>query len=110
VSNTAGLLTPLGDSPLFLGLLRGVPFQWTLNLFPQWALVVGLVLIVFNFFEQYVFLKEDVETPGPLAEQVQPRRRIHVQGSINSLYLLGVMSAAMLSGYFGWPKGAQEIS
>jgi Na+/H+ antiporter NhaD/arsenite permease-like protein len=108
VSNTAGLLTPLGDPPLFLGFLRGVPFHWTLRLLPQWALVVGMLLIIFNFFEQYVFLKEDVETPGALAEDVQPRRRLHIQGSRNFLYLLGVMAAAMLSGYFAWPKGVQE--
>jgi Na+/H+ antiporter NhaD/arsenite permease-like protein len=108
VSNTAGLLTPLGDPPLFLGFLRGVPFHWTLRLFPQWAFVVGTLLIVFNIFEQYVFIKEDVETPGALAEQVQPRRRLHVQGSQNFLYLAGVMAAAMLSGYFQWPKGIQE--
>jgi Na+/H+ antiporter NhaD/arsenite permease-like protein len=109
VSNTAGLLTPLGDPPLFLGFLRGVPFHWTaLKLFPQWAFVVGLLLVIFNFFEQYVFLKEDVETPGPLAEQVQPRRRLHVQGSRNFLYLLGVMAAAILNGYFEWPRGIQE--
>jgi Na+/H+ antiporter NhaD/arsenite permease-like protein len=108
VSNTAGLLTPLGDPPLFLGFLRGVPFHWTLKLFPQWAFVVGSILIVFNFFEQYVFLKEDVETSGPLAEQVQPRRRLHVQGSKNFLYLLGVMLAVMLSGYFDWPIGIKE--
>lgn len=108
VSNTAGLLTPLGDPPLFLGFLRGVPFHWTLKLFPQWAFVTGLLLIIFNIFEQYVFIKEDVETPGPLAEQVQPRRRLHVQGSISFLYLIGVMAAVMLSGYFGWPKGVQE--
>ena len=55
VSNTAGLLTPLGDPPLFLGFLRGVPFHWTFRLFPQWAFVVGILLVVFNFFEQYVF-------------------------------------------------------
>jgi len=108
VSNTAGLLTPLGDPPLFLGFLRGVPFHWTLRLIPQWAFVVGTLLIVFNFFEQYVFLKEDVETPGPLAEQVQPRRRLHVQGSLNFVFLVGVMLAAILSGYFDSPKGIQE--
>ena len=34
VSNCGGLLTPLGDPPLFLGYLRGVPFTWTLGLFP----------------------------------------------------------------------------
>jgi Na+/H+ antiporter NhaD/arsenite permease-like protein len=108
VSNTAGLLTPLGDPPLFLGFLRGVPFPWTLRLFPQWAFVVGLLLIIFNFFEQYVFEKEDIETPGGLTEDVQPRRKLHVQGGINFLYLAGVMLAAILSGYFGWPKGVQE--
>jgi Na+/H+ antiporter NhaD/arsenite permease-like protein len=108
VSNTAGLLTPLGDPPLFLGFLRGVPFHWTFRLFPHWAFVVGLVLVVFNVVEQYMFIKEDVETPGALAEQVQPRRRLHIQGSRNFLYLIGVVAAAMLSGYFGWPKGAQE--
>ena len=108
VSNTAGLLTPLGDPPLFLGFLRGVPFQWTLRLFPQWAFVMGMLLAIFNVYEQYIFIKEDVETPGPLAEQVQPRRRLHVQGGFNFLYLLGVMAAAILSGYFGWPKGIQE--
>ena len=108
VSNTAGLLTPLGDPPLFLGFLRGVPFQWTLSLLPQWALVVGILLVVFNIFDQYVFNKEDVETPGALVEDVQPKRRIHIDGSINFAYLLGVMAAAALSGYFGWPRGVQE--
>ena len=41
VSNGAGLLTPLGDPPLFLGFLRGVPFFWALRLFGPWALVIG---------------------------------------------------------------------
>jgi Na+/H+ antiporter NhaD/arsenite permease-like protein len=108
VSNTGGLLTPLGDPPLFLGFLRGVPFQWTLSLLPQWGLVVGLLALVFNLFDQYVFNKEDVETPGALTEDVQPKRRLHVDGSINFIYLMGVMSAAGLSGYFGWPRGIQE--
>src|SRR5206468_2482699 len=45
---------------------------------------------------------------GALAEDVQPGRRVHIQGSLNFLYLLGVMIAAILSGYFGWPRGIQE--
>jgi hypothetical protein len=60
---------------LFLGLLRGVPFHWTFSLLPQWALTVGVLLLVFNIFDQYIFVKEDVETPGALAEDVQPKRR-----------------------------------
>src|SRR6266581_9296912 len=108
VSNTAGLLTPLGDPPLFLGFLRGVPFQWTFRLLPHWGLVVGSLLILFNIYDQYVFDREDVETHEDIIEDVQPHRRLHVEGKRNFLYLLGVMAAAMLSGYFGWPKGIQE--
>jgi Na+/H+ antiporter NhaD/arsenite permease-like protein len=109
VSNIGGLLTPLGDPPLFLGFLRGIPFQWTLNLLPIWATALGLVLLVFNIYDQYVFVREDVETPGALAEDVQPKRRLHIEGKRNFIYLLGVMLAAMLSGYFGWPRGIQEV-
>jgi Na+/H+ antiporter NhaD/arsenite permease-like protein len=108
VSNIGGLLTPLGDPPLFLGFLRGVPFQWTLNLFPIWATALGAVLIVFNLYDQYIFNREDVETPGALVEDVQARRRLHIEGKRNFLYLLGVMAAAILSGTFGWPRGIQE--
>jgi Na+/H+ antiporter NhaD/arsenite permease-like protein len=108
VSNTGGLLTPLGDPPLFLGFLRGVPFQWTLTLLPQWAFVVGALLVVFNFYDRYVFVREDIATPGALAEQVQPSRRLEIQGEINFVFLIGVMAAAIFSGYFGWPRGIQE--
>jgi Na+/H+ antiporter NhaD/arsenite permease-like protein len=109
VSNIAGLLTPLGDPPLFLGFLRGVPFFWTLKLFPQWALAVGILLVIFNLVDQYIFNKEDVETPGSLVEEVHVHRRLHIEGSRNLLYLLGVMMAASLSGYLRWPRGIQEL-
>src|SRR4051812_21235180 len=108
VSNIGGALTPLGDPPLFLGFLRGIPFQWTLNLVPQWAFAVGVLLIVFNLYDQYVFDKEEIETHEPLIEEVQPHRRLHIEGGHNFLYLAGVMLAAILSGYFAWPRGVQE--
>lgn len=108
VSNIGGLLTPLGDPPLFLGFLRGVPFQWTLSLLPIWLTTLFIVLVIFNLYDQYVFVREDVETPGALAEDVQPRRHLRIEGSVNFLFLLGVMFSALLSGYFGWPRGIQE--
>jgi Na+/H+ antiporter NhaD/arsenite permease-like protein len=108
VSNTAGLLTPLGDPPLFLGFLRGVPFQFTLRLLPQWALVVGGLLVLFNIYDQFVFIKEEIETHRVLAEIVQARHPLQILGARNFLYLLGVMTAAVLSGHFGWPRGVQE--
>ena len=48
VSNMGGALTPIGDPPLFLGYLNGVPFQWTiLNLWHIWLFALVLVLAVF---------------------------------------------------------------
>jgi len=107
VCNTAGLLTPLGP-PLFLGFLRGVPFHWTLRLLPQWGLMVGSLLILFNIFDEIVFTRDEVETHRALAEIVQARHPLRIEGGINCLYLLGVMAAVILSGYFGWPRGTQE--
>src|SRR5690606_5232533 len=54
VSNCGGLLTPLGDPPLFLGFLKGVPFEWTLGLWREWLLVNGLLLLIFNLWDQRV--------------------------------------------------------
>ena len=48
VANCGGLLTPLGDPPLFMLYLRGVPFTWFLQLFPEW-LFVGTVLLMLYF-------------------------------------------------------------
>ncbi|MCY3022923.1 MAG: sodium:proton antiporter [Planctomycetota bacterium] len=52
VSNCGGVLTPIGDPPLFLGYLKGVPFLWTLkHCLPAWALVVGALCAVFFVFD-----------------------------------------------------------
>jgi Na+/H+ antiporter NhaD/arsenite permease-like protein len=109
VSNIGGLLTPLGDPPLFLGFLRGIPFYWTLKLFPQWVFAVSVILIVFNLIDQYIFNKEDIATPGALTETVQPLRRLQIDGGMNFIFILGVMAAAPLSSHFGWPRGIQEF-
>ena len=58
VANAGGLLTPLGDPPLFLGFLRGVPFTWTLRLAPAWALVNGVLLALFAVFDKIAFVRE----------------------------------------------------
>lgn len=58
VSNIGGLLTPLGDPPLFLGFLLGVPFFWTLRLFPFWIFAVSILLAMFYFLDQRAFAHE----------------------------------------------------
>ena len=79
VSNAGGLLTPLGDPPLFLGFLRGVPFLWTLRLFPQWLFVNGVLLVLFYVVDSTIFRQEDLETPGDLDEvAVKHQVPVHV--------------------------------
>jgi Na+/H+ antiporter NhaD/arsenite permease-like protein len=94
--------------PLFLGFLRGIPFAWTLRLFPQWLVVVGGLLIVFNIYDEFVFIKEEVETHRALGEIVQARHPLQIDGGINCLYLLGFVAAIIFSGYLGWRRGIQE--
>ena len=48
VANVGGCLTPVGDPPLFLGYLNGIPFWWVAeNCWPMWALAMGLLLAMF---------------------------------------------------------------
>jgi len=58
VSNIGGVLTPVGDPPLFLGFLKGIPFQWTLGLAPIWALCVGILLAIFYATDDWLFRRE----------------------------------------------------
>ncbi len=58
VSNIGGSLTPLGDPPLFLGYLQGVPFEWTFRLIPQWAVACTIVLTVFFIMDTILYRKE----------------------------------------------------
>lgn len=94
VSNCAGLLTPLGDPPLFLGYLRGVPFFWTLRLFPEWLFVVSILLVVFYVMDTRAVAKESAVDLRSDVEHVVP---LHVAGTINALYLLGVVLAVLVS-------------
>lgn len=114
VSNCGGLLTPLGDPPLFLGFLSGVPFEWTLQLWKQWGLVNVLLLVVFNIWDQIVLDREEQERAGSQLEQVMQHEPLRVFGLHNLLFLAGVIAVIYGSGsgvgYGGepWPYGVQE--
>jgi Na+/H+ antiporter NhaD/arsenite permease-like protein len=108
VSNAGGLLTPLGDPPLFLGFLRGVPFGWTLRLFPAWLLVVGALLVLFYVVDSEIFRREDLETPGDLDKVAEEHRvPVHVAGKRNLLLLAGVVALLVASGRLGLPIWVQ---
>jgi Na+/H+ antiporter NhaD/arsenite permease-like protein len=115
VSNCGGLLTPLGDPPLFLGFLKGVPFEWTFGLWKEWLLVNGMLLAIFHVWDQVVFAREERERPGSQLEEVQVHEPLGVDGGRNFLFLLGVVlvifGAGSGIGHGGrpWPFGVQEL-
>lgn len=114
VSNCGGMLTPLGDPPLFLGFLKGVPFEWTLRLWPQWLLVNGILLVVFQTWDQVVLNREERERPGSQLEEVMKHEPLRIRGGLNVLFLAGVVvviyAAGRGLGNAGnpWPFGIQE--
>jgi len=109
VANAGGLLTPLGDPPLFLGFLRGVPFLWTLRLFPIWLFVNGALLLLFYVVDSTLFRKEDLATAGDLDElAVAHEVPIHVGGGLNFLWLGGVVAVLAAAGTLRLPPGVQE--
>jgi Na+/H+ antiporter NhaD/arsenite permease-like protein len=102
VSNGGGMLTPLGDPPLYLGFLRGVPFFWTLRLLGPWALVNGALLVIFNLLDQRILDREEGERPGSQLEEAQRvREPLRLEGRRNLVYLAGVLAVVYLSGQYG---------
>lgn len=93
VSNIGGCLTPLGDPPLFLGYLRGVPFAWTLGLFPEWLFMVGALLIVFFLFDSSAMRKETARARREDEIRITP---IRVHGLHNLVFLVGVVASVFL--------------
>ena len=114
VSNCGGLLTPLGDPPLFLGFLKGVPFEWTLQLWREWLLVNGALLVIFNVWDQRVLAREERERPGSQLEAVMEHEPLRIEGRRNFAFLLGIVAVIYASGSgIGnggqpWPFGVQE--
>jgi Na+/H+ antiporter NhaD/arsenite permease-like protein len=92
VSNIGGCLTPLGP-PLFLGYLRGVPFPWTLRLWPYWLLAVGLLLVIHHIWDRRAYARE---SPLDRARDQLRTRPLRVVGRRNLGFLVGVVSAVAL--------------
>jgi len=89
VSNTGGLLTPLGDPPLFLGFLQGVGFFWTFQLWPQWLVVNGVLLGTFWIWDTLSYGKESAAS---LKHDAMVRHPLRLAGAwLNGSLLLGVL-------------------
>jgi len=93
VSNIGGALTPIGDPPLFLGYLKGVPFFWILGrAWVPWLFVIGMILLVFFAIDWYNFRKESKKVQAVAA---QPEKA-EVSGLHNVWYLLVILGAVFI--------------
>lgn len=97
VSNCGGLLTPLGDPPLFLGYLRGVPFTWTLGLWPIWLGAIAYLLALFYVVDRRAYAKE---LAADVARDASEKRPVRVEGAVNVALLAGVVGAVFLPAPF----------
>ncbi len=98
VSNIGGSLTPLGDPPLFLGYLQGVPFTWTFNLFPEMLIAGAILLAIYFVWDSYAYRTEAARDLKRDHTQIKP---ISLAGQVNFIWLLGViLSVAFLNQNF----------
>lgn len=94
VSNIGGALTPIGDPPLFLGYLRGVPFFWLIeHVLAEWMFTLVLVLAVFYVYDWRSFHHMPRKLQREAAQDPETWR---FDGMINVLFLLGIIGAVFL--------------
>jgi len=99
VANIGGALTPVGDPPLFLGFLHGVPFFWTFHILPHMLLAVVILLIMYFFLDTYYYNKEGLKDKKIEDEEKKPLR---LAGSYNLIFLAGVVGSVIVSGLVDW--------
>ena len=123
VSNVGGCLTPIGDPPLFMGYLKGVPFWWVAqHCWPMWAVGVGMLLAMFFVVDSLNFRR----APRPVRERETARERWRIEGLPNLFFLAvilvavfikqplflreGLMITAALGSYFTTRKTVHEAN
>ncbi|MCQ2752128.1 MAG: sodium:proton antiporter [Coriobacteriales bacterium] len=101
VANIGGCLTPLGDPPLFLGYIRGIPFTWTLeHIWPIFLLNTVLLLLVFALIDRHFVKKEGEEGRDSLQLQIEASKndKLKIEGLHNIFFLIMILIGVILNG------------
>jgi Na+/H+ antiporter NhaD/arsenite permease-like protein len=94
VSNVAGCLTPIGDPPLFLGYLKGVPFWWVLeHCWEAWIVAIGILLTIFFTVDSVNYLR----APKEVREQVTANETWRFGGLRNLLFLAIILGSVFIN-------------
>jgi Na+/H+ antiporter NhaD/arsenite permease-like protein len=95
VCNCGGCLLPIGDPPLFLGYLEGIPFTWTLTLWREWLFVNGTLLAIYFLLDAVWYYRREVF--ADVDREMGQKRPLQISGwQLNAPLLLGVVSAVAL--------------
>ena len=105
VANCGGLLTPLGDPPLFMLFLRGASFTWFASMLPQW-LFTGIILLLVYFVADTWYYKREHWTA--LSADHREHTPLCLKGKTNFVYLLGVVFAVAFINSGMLPQMAEE--
>lgn len=93
VSNVGGCLTPIGDPPLFLGYLKGIPFWWVAeHCWPMWAVGVGALLTIFYVLDRRNFAR----APREVRELETAHETWRFEGLGNIFFLAMILGAVFL--------------
>lgn len=92
IANCGGILSPLGDPPLFLLFQKGADFSWFMSLAPQWATAGVLLLTTYYFIDSYWYKKEPLEN---LQADNENQVSISAKGLVNIAWLLCVIASTM---------------
>lgn len=90
VANCGGLLTPLGDPPLFMLFLRGASFTWFAHMWAPWLFTGAILLLIYFLTDTYFYRKEEWVN---LSADCREKAPLSLSGKINFLWLLGIIAS-----------------
>ena len=99
VANIGGCLTPVGDPPLFLGFLRGVPFFWTMKLFPIMLFNIIILTVIFILLDKNLCKKELAAGSSPQKMNGNSvKTPLRIEGAHNFIFIFMIVGAVILNG------------
>lgn len=108
VSNMGGCLTPIGDPPLLMGFMRGVPFFWSMHLFPVLIFNMAILLFVFYHLDKWAYRKDIARGRKP--DISKPGTEFSIDGLHNIVFLVMIVAAVILSGVLPGMSAFQDAS
>lgn len=96
ISNMGGCLTPIGDPPLLMGFMRGVPFSWSLHLFK--ILIFNMIILLFVFYHLDMRAYRKDIARGLKPDISKPGTNFHIDGLHNLIFVAMIVGAVILSG------------